>query len=706
MNYSGKTSVFFLCALTACLVSVARSSHLFGQEAQQKPAAKAGGQRAEKTDKSDKEENPAQIELLETKVRFETNGDSRKEVHALVRINTDLGVRQFAQLNYDFNRSFESVEIPLVHITHASGGTSDILPSAITDHPNPAVVNAPAYQDLRVKSVRILGLQPGDTLEYRVIRTVSHHPLAPDFWLDHTFDRSGVVSHEIFELDLPGSGADHPGSTQKSPNFYCNPGTPVSSTQKSGEGDSGRTIYSWDRAASAQSGQPQDTEPDIAYSRFGNWGFLSVRLAEQLTPGAVELMNIQSFEESMKELGDKPKVSETIKTKAQELTMSSRTPRQKLEAIYDFVSEKILTVDIPLGSTGFAVHSADEVLAAGYANAEDKFALFAALAKSLRLNATAALTGYCDKKGVARPSVFNRLLISASDGMANYWLDPSLEVAPFGMVSAVSQKCVFVLNRGLFVLNSTGHEWQPFNRNLPFTATQNVGIEASIADDGKLSAKVHYSMRGDNELVLREAFHKTPKERWKEVAQLLSLTDGFRGQVTGVNASDPYATKEPFTVEYELEQAKLVDWSKKLVRIPALLPQLGLPDPPTKLASGSAGAPIELGTPLEVQTHMTLHLPPGTAASAPAGTKVERDYATYTSQYSVSGSTITASRHIKFILREVPNARAADYNAFLRAVQNDEAQDFAIEQPQTTPSKANSAAPNPTAPPKTSPPKP
>src|SRR5207245_6160486 len=89
-------------------------------------------------------ENPAQIELLETRIRFETNGDSRKEVHARVHINNELGVRQFARLNFDYNRSFESVELPLVRITHPSGGTADILPSAITDNPNPAVVNAPA----------------------------------------------------------------------------------------------------------------------------------------------------------------------------------------------------------------------------------------------------------------------------------------------------------------------------------------------------------------------------------------------------------------------------------------------------------------------------------------------------------------------------------------------------------------------------------
>src|SRR6266436_3664258 len=202
------------------------------QQAPQKPADK----KLEKAVLPEKPENPAQIELLATRSRFEANGDSRKEVHARVHINNELGVRQFARLNFDYNRAFESVEIPLVHITHPSGGSADILPSAITDNPNPAVLNAPAYHDVRVKSVRILGLEPGDTLEYRVITTVSHHPLAPDFWLDHSFDRTGVVSQEMFELDIPTPRL----------RIHINPETPALTSENSGEGESARALYRWD----------------------------------------------------------------------------------------------------------------------------------------------------------------------------------------------------------------------------------------------------------------------------------------------------------------------------------------------------------------------------------------------------------------------------------------------------------------------------
>jgi hypothetical protein len=635
------------------------------EKSQEKPKEKAAPNAPPKL--------PAEIELLETRVRFETNGDSRKEVHAHVKINDELGVRQFARLNFDFNRAFEQIEIPLVRITHPSGGTVDVLPSAITDTPNPAVVNAPAYQDVRVKSVRILGLEPGDSLEYRVITTTTHYPLAPDFWLDHTFDRTGVVLHEIFELDLPAS---------RNPEVRINPATPADSTEKSGQANDSHTVYRWNRVqattvAKSETENSDSMEPDISVSTE-QWETLSIRLDERLSFGGQTLKDFAAYE-NMRVPPTRQAVTQEIAAKALQLTQGSDSNRAKLVALYDFVSQKIKTVDLPLGATGFLTRPAALILASGYSTQEDKFVLLAALASAAKLSAGAALTGYCDEKRPARPLVFKRLLISAYDGKKEYWIDPSLEVAPFGLVPANSGSCAFVLNRLFYSLNSTGHEWTKLEAPLPFPARQRVTIDAALSSDGALSARAEYVIRGENELLLRVAFHQSPKEKWSEVAQLLALSDGFRGKVSNVTTSDPYATHDPFTVEYEITQPKFVDWSKKPLRIPALLPLLGLPDPPAKPAPGAAATPIDLGTPLDVEVSATVHLPAGTTAQVPTGTSLQRDFATYTSQYSAKDATLTASRHLNFILKEIPADRAADYNAFLRAVQNDESQVFTLE---------------------------
>jgi hypothetical protein len=738
------------------------------QDPSQKPTEKAPEKTQEKTTEKlapkPLPKLPAEIELLETHIRFESDGSSRKEVHARVKINDELGARQFARLNFDFNRAFEQIEIPLVRITHPSGGTADVLPSAITDTPNPAVANAPAYQDVRVKSVRILGLEPGDTLEYRVITTTSNPPLKLAEWPSHTFDHSGVVALEIFELDLPPSFApadmyvvknepmrqilqsrqSYPGqgwmtpeqirdlpagelkdlpiqpqSPKKAPRsrparsagnpagapqptpapvesseperlqppgtkdelpaddpkriqLYVSRWAPNVSILKIGEGPEARVLCKWDRSASAkESDRATDTGitedmPDIELGGKLTWWGLSHQLYYALLPP----------EHLPAEITDQ----------ADKLTRDARTPEEKAQRIFDFVSQKITTVDLPLGATGFRPRPVAEVLSSGYANPEDKFVLLESLGSAAKIGFNGLLIGPSKKIGpiVGSASAFAHLVIE--DGYPDGWGDPSLEVAPLGLLPpAYLGSMALVTGKWSEIHDVPSEVWGSIPKSLPFPSSQKVDLSASLDAEGKLTTKAKYVIRGNNELLLRVAFHKTPKENWKNVAQLLAMSDGFRGQITNVTTSDPYATHDPFTVEYEITQPRFVDWSKKTLRIPALLPVLGLPDPPAKLPIAGAAPPIDLGTPLDVELNATLHLPTSTNAHIPTGTSVQRDFATYTSQYSAKDATLTASRHLNFILKEIPADRAADYNAFLHAVQSDESQVFTLERADTTP---------------------
>ncbi len=128
--------------------------------------------------------------------------------------------------------------------------------------------------------------------------------------------------------------------------------------------------------------------------------------------------------------------------------------------------------------------------------------MLTALASALKLHTEPALTGYCDEKGLPRPAVFKRLLISAFDGKQKYWIDPSLEVAPFGLIPPNSGSCAFVLERFFYAMNSTGHEWTKLEAPLPFPARQRVTIDATLSADGTLSARAKYVIRGENELLI------------------------------------------------------------------------------------------------------------------------------------------------------------------------------------------------------------
>jgi len=641
-----RRAIFFL-AFLSCLAGAGAAP---AQEPPGKPAEKAPEQASPEKEKAHaKPELPFQIQLLETHIRFEANGDSRKEVHTIVKIINILGARQFARISFDYNRAFQQVEIPLVRVSHANGGTSEVLPSAVTDAPNPAVEQFPAYHDVRVKSVRILGLQEGDTVEYRVITTTTKHPMAPDFWLEHTFDKSGVVAHELFELDLPVPRL----------RIRINPETPALASENSGEGESARVLYRWDMNSSApKNAQPQDSsKPDVVLTTFSSWARLSK---------ALNRTNPRAFSTELW----------ALVMQAAGLSREPVPPR----TVYTVVSQKIATVDLSVDLSGDVRRTPESVVMSRYGTPLEKaYLLPSAMAQSKRFTLDFPVMygrGVSLKGELPRPTLLVGVLACIREGGRRVFLPVDVPEAPFGMIPAD------VRGRQALVIadlpDDSKNVFVEIPLEIPFPGRQSVTVDAAITSTGDLKARVKYSLRGDNELQLRVAFHQAPKEKWKDVASLLALSDGFRGQVTNVVASDPMATRDPFTVEYELTQPKFVDWSKKPVRIPALLPQIGLPDPPPPAEAGKPAPKIELGTPLDVQTTMTLHLPEGTIAQTPAGTAVLRDYATFTSKYGSPQNTVTASRHANFLKREIPGDRAADYQAFLHAVQNDQTQSIVL----------------------------
>jgi len=641
----------------------------FGQEDGQKPAdagEKTAKEKVAAPDKSaSKPELPFQIQLLESHIRFEVNGDSRKEVHTIVKINNVLGAHEFARLSFDYNRAFQQVEIPLVRVSHANGGTSELLPSAVVDAPNPAVEKYPAYQDVRVKSVRILGLADGDTIEYRVITTTTKHPLAPDFWVEHTFDRSGQVLEEDYELDLPGNLT----STSREraavwdglkPVVFV--GVPTTTFERSGSGSSERSRFGWKIGSERKLPRIGADEglltPDVIVSSFWSWDDLARKIGG-VYPKWTDA-DRGEFEKQLHSMKD-----------------AISTPEERLRASYRMISQKLTTVELPIASMGFRIRPTKEIFDSGYASPNEKCYLLYRLANPESRPDIVFYAGENAAETYPRPSMFQKVFLLLRGGNKEVSLDPSQEVAPYGVIPA-QYRGKRVLGLSPQDAGDYAYYWVILPEDSPFHARQHVKVAAELGGEGNLTAKVSYVLRGDNELLLRVAFHQTPKEKWKDVAGLLAISDGFRGQVTSVNVSDPMETKDPFTVEYEITQAKFVDWSKKPVRIPALLPQIGLPDPPAKTAAGEAAHAIELGTPLDVDTQMTLKLPVGTTVQTPAGTSVERDYAKFTSKYGAAANTVTASRRVNFLLREIPGDRAMDYNAFVRAVQSDQAQNITL----------------------------
>ena len=610
-------------------------------------------------DKTDYSQEPFVFEQISTRVRFEDDGTSARELRVRVRMHSEAGVQRLGQLVFGYNAANEALEVGQVEVRKASGGTMSITRGAVQDLTAPVARDAPVYTDVHEKHITVPGLAPGDTLVYQITWKM-HTPLAPNhFWLQQDFVEDAIVLDEQFELNLPAGRRvqlkTHPNS---SPSI---------------REENGRRIYKWqhknlERAADKE--EEAKAKPKKKAEK------------KPETP-AIQLTTFQSWDEVGRWYGplvrERTVADEDVRAKAVELTQGRSTPAQKAEALYDFVAKNYRYVSLSFGLGRYQPHAASEVFANRYGDCKDKHTLLAALLSAAGLEAYPVLipTGRKIDPDVPSPLQFDHLITAVPIGNDLLWMDTTTEVAPFRFLSAnLRKKQTLLIPTG-----ATGGTPRLVEApaDPPFPVKQRVEVTGKITDFGKLEAQVRYVLRGDSELLLRSAFRRTPQADWKKLAQLLAFADGFQSEVTDVTASDPAATQQPFEFSIKISQANYLDWSKKKSELRLPMPRMNLPQVGEEDDPGPDAKPIQLGFPAEALASVQLEVPSTFSTRAPVAVNITRDYADYRSHYSAAGQTIKAERVLRSRVRELPAERCRDFRAFARAVRADENQIFPME---------------------------
>ncbi len=374
-----------------------------------------------------------------------------------------------------------------------------------------------------------------------------------------------------------------------------------------------------------------------------------------------------------------------IRAKTQELIAGSASNLDKMQALYDYVSKNIRYVSLSFGLGRYQPHAAAEVFANQYGDCKDKVTLLASMLEAAGISSDAVLIPSSRKldTSMPSPSQFDHVITAVPQGNDLIWMDTTAEVAPFRLlVSPLRDKSALLVppdGAGKIVQTPP---------DPPFLSTQEVAIEGQVSDLGKLDAHLHYTLRGDTEVVLRAVFRNTPENRWKDIGATILRLDGIEGDVVSVKPGDPSDTSKPFEMDIEFTQANFLDWSSKSAKVALPLVTIGLAD-----ASEDNTEPIRMGSPLDVTATLKLTLPASFTARAPVGIAVARDYAQFQSSYDFQGHTLTAQRSLDFKMRELPAARTSDYLAFTRAVEADESQVLEVQNSTTgapaIPSTAN-----------------
>jgi hypothetical protein len=550
----------------------------------------------------DYSQEPFVLEQTRTSYRFENDGTGRREHYGRIRVQSDAGVKQWGQLVFGYNASTETVDIDYVRVHKAGGVTVTAPVAAVQDLSSPIEREAPIYTDYRQKHITVPSLRPGETLEFHVVVTM-HTPLAAGhFWMQHDFRTPAVVLDDRLDVDVP---ATRPLTLKTATGF-----TPTISDA------SGRRVYRWTSSQKTPSAQHvKELEATLK--------------DEEERPAAIRLTTFQSWEEIGKWYAGIEQKSRTptpeLRAKAEELTAGRKTSLEKMEALYDYVALNFRYVSLSLGVGRYQPRAAADVFRDQYGDCKDKHTLLASLMESIGLHADTVLINSSEKLDPEFPSpgAFDHVITRADvDGQA-VWVDVTTEVAPFRLLSPeLRRKQALVVSRPSPHLEET-----PANPPTPNAHT--VTVEGKVADDGLLTGRVVHTFRGDAELALRGLFRQIPTARWKEFLVEFDESSGLGGEVGDFKISDPTATKQAFTVEYEVTKPGFADRTRKTSSL--VLPHAGmeLPEQP------EPDDAIEFGSPVRAEYRLRLEFGDEFSVRAPQSVTVGRDYGDYRASYFI-----------------------------------------------------------------------
>lgn len=673
---------FWIAVLCALAVSSAAA-------APQKSAApvappSAANPADQKSPASDYSQEAVVVQKYYTTARFENDGTGERDVSARIRVQSDAGVQQLGELVFGYSSSNEQMEVRTLRVLKADGSLVNAASDSIKDMTASVARDAPEYTDYKEKHITVPSLHAGDTIEYEIVTHIIKALAPGEFWYEQNFLSSAIVLDERLEVNVP-----HGRLLIVDSQDYSNAsGQEVRKVKLAADGvddegssftkhdADGRTIYRWKHAnltqpadddANDKAGKPRSKPPDVQLTTFTNWGEVAAWYA------GLEKVRTEPTPE--------------IRAKTQQLIQGHTTELEKIQALYTYVAQNIRYVSLSFGLGRYQPHSAAEVFKNQYGDCKDKHALLAAMLAAADIPSDAVLIPSARPldPSVPSPSQFDHLITAVPDGTHLVWMDSTAEVAPFRMLSAPlrNKSALLVAPDGIGKIVKT-----PVDP--PFLSTQRVEIEAHVSDLGRLTAKLRYSLRGDNEYALRVAFRRTPETQWKELGQTIAALDGIKGEVTNVKPSDPTDTVKPFELELQFAQPNYLDWASKKSKVGVPLLAIGMPD----LSPDSTG-PIHLGSPLDVTMSLKMTLPANYVARAPVAVSVDRDYAEFKSSYQFTDHVLTAERTLNFKMRDLPAERLGDYLAFARTVDSDENQILVVENSATgaptIPTSASSA---------------
>ena len=199
-----------------------------------------------------------------------------------------------------------------------------------------------------------------------------------------------------------------------------------------------------------------------------------------------------------------------------------------------------------------------------------------------------------------------------------------------------------------------------------------IDITGTITPD-LLTARVVRRIIGDYEYGLRLLIQGAPQSAYAEIGKEQAKEDNF-GDSTKVTNSllKDEGVGKGMVLSYDASRPYSLTYDKPhqiWLTAPPLRPSLILPDTTTE---------VEIGL-MDVTLTVKYDVPASVRARPPVPISLDREFASYSSSYRVDGQTLFQERRLCTRVKKVSAEQMDAYRAFLRAVDADFRQHFAVE---------------------------
>ncbi len=320
--------------------------------------------------------------------------------------------KRFGDFDISFSPPFEDINFLDCEVLSPAGKLARLDPDAIREAREESVGD---YQTGRRKFFSLPGVVPGAVLHVRYRTQWKDFPL-PHVSLRIPIEQEVPALQTTVEISIPKSSPFHfafeSDFSRLSNSTFRAPDPLIKQTAYS-------ISYTWrleDRPAHEQEilSPPPANAAGLIISTFPDWpafadwyGRIS-KLTDEVTP--------------------------ELAAKAAELTRAAKRDRDKVLALYDYVT-RLRYVAVPLGVNSFRPHAAANVFQNQFGDCKDKANLFNTLLHALKIDAHLVLVPRFSQAHETIPGfAFNHAISRVVLGSETYWVDTTDDVCRFGLL--------------------------------------------------------------------------------------------------------------------------------------------------------------------------------------------------------------------------------------------------------------------------------